>query len=232
MNTAAKLYRLQELEIEMAAKEQALVGIASRLGDDSAIAAARAIRDREQEKLQQLEHRQRDTEAELEDIGARQAAAGQSLYSGRIKNPKELSSLQQEIDSFKARSSQLEDKDLDIMEQIEQASAGVARAGAELTKLEEQWQREQRRLSQEKEELEADLAGLKEKRQEMLSGIEATAITFYRQLAAQKKQAVARVAQGTCRGCGISLSAAWLQRARGGELVRCTSCGRIIFLGH
>jgi predicted nucleic acid-binding Zn-ribbon protein len=232
MNTAAKLYKLQELEIEMAAKEQALAGIASRLGDDTAVAAARASRDREQEKLQQLEHRQRDIEAEIEDIDAKQAAAGESLYSGRIKNPKELSSLQKEIDSFKARSGQLEDRDLDIMEQIEQVSAVVARASDELAKLEEQWRLEQRQLSQDKEELEAGLAGLKERRQELLPGIEAVAVTFYRQLAGQKGQAVARVTQGICRGCGISLSAAWLQRARGGELVRCTSCGRIIFLGH
>jgi predicted nucleic acid-binding Zn-ribbon protein len=232
MNTAAKLYKLQELEIEMAAKEQALAGIASRLGDDTAVAAARASRDREQEKLQQLEHRQRDIEAEIEDIDAKQAAAGESLYSGRIKNPKELSNLQKEIDSFKARSGQLEDRDLDIMEQIEQVSAGVARASDELAKLEEQWRLEQRQLTQDKEELEAGLAGLKERRQELLPGIEAAAVTFYRQLAGQKGQAVARVAQGICRGCGISLSAAWLQRARGGEMVRCTSCGRIIFLGH
>jgi predicted nucleic acid-binding Zn-ribbon protein len=232
MNTAAKLYKLQELEIEMAAKEQALAGIASRLGDDTAVAAAKASRDREQEKLQQLEHRQRDIETEIEEIDAKQAAAGESLYSGRIKNPKELSNLQKEIDSFKARSGQLEDRDLDIMEQIEQVSAVVARASDELAKLEEQWRLEQRQLSQDKEELEAGLAGLKERRQELLPGIEAVAVTFYRQLAGQKGQAVARVTQGICRGCGISLSAAWLQRARGGELVRCTSCGRIIFLGH
>ena len=232
MNTAAKLYKLQELETEMAAKEQALAGIASRLGDDTAVVAARASRDGEKEKLKQLEHRQRDIEAEIEDISARQKTAGESLYSGRIKNPKELSSLQKEIDSFKARAGQLEDKDLDIMEQIEQASAGVARAGDELTKLEEQWRLEQSRLSQEKEELEAGLAGLKERRQELLPGIEATAVTFYRQLATQKRPAVARVAQGICRGCGISLTAAWLQRARGDDMVRCTSCSRIIFLGH
>jgi predicted nucleic acid-binding Zn-ribbon protein len=232
MNTAAKLYKLQELEIEMAIKEKALAGIASRLGDDTAVVAARASRDSEQEKLQQLEHQQRDIEAEITDINAKQVAVGQSLYSGRIKNPKELSNLQQEVDVLKARSGQLEDKALDIMEQIERLAAGVARAGDELAKLEEQWQMEQRRLSQEKEELEAGLIGLKEKRQELLPGIDAAMISFYRQLAGQKGQAVAKVVQGTCRGCGISQSAAWLQRARGGDVVRCTSCGRILFLGH
>jgi len=35
---------------------------------------------------------------------------------------------------------------------------------------------------------------------------------------------------GICQGCRITLPNTDLQRARGGGVVRCSSCGRIIFL--
>ena len=40
----------------------------------------------------------------------------------------------------------------------------------------------------------------------------------------------ARVEQGICRGCRISLPTTDLQQARSGKLVQCSSCGRILFL--
>ncbi|MDI6814491.1 MAG: hypothetical protein QMC90_00160 [Dehalococcoidales bacterium] len=41
----------------------------------------------------------------------------------------------------------------------------------------------------------------------------------------QRGTAVAKVEQGLCRGCRISLSTAKLQQARSGSLVQCSSCG-------
>ena len=46
----------------------------------------------------------------------------------------------------------------------------------------------------------------------------------------QKGTAVAKVEQGVCCGCRISLPSTELQRARSDSLVRCSSCGRILFL--
>ncbi|MFC2072406.1 C4-type zinc ribbon domain-containing protein, partial [Chloroflexota bacterium] len=46
----------------------------------------------------------------------------------------------------------------------------------------------------------------------------------------QKGTAIANVEQGICRGCRILLPITELQRARSSSLVRCSSCGRILFL--
>jgi predicted nucleic acid-binding Zn-ribbon protein len=39
------------------------------------------------------------------------------------------------------------------------------------------------------------------------------------------------VERGLCRGCGVTLPSGDVQRARAGqELVRCNSCGRILYV--
>ena len=80
----------------------------------------------EQERLEGLKHQQHTAEWEIDDINTKIATAEESLFSGRIKNPKELASLQQEVEMFKTRRGQLEEKALGVIDKVEQAEAAVA----------------------------------------------------------------------------------------------------------
>ena len=79
-------------------------------------------------------------------------------------------------------------------------------------------------------QLKGELSELQRKRQLLSGEIDPQAVEFYEKLREQKGQTVAKVEQGICRGCRISLSSSELQRARSGNLVQCSSCGRILFL--
>jgi hypothetical protein len=116
------------------------------------------------------------------------------------------------------------------MEQVEQTEAGVANLSRELKKLEAEWQSRQQQLSSNIEEVEALLSELNRKRQALSADIDPQATEFYEQLKRQKGTAIAKVEQGICRGCRISLSTAQLQQVRTGSLVQCSNCGRILFL--
>ncbi|MFC1940720.1 zinc ribbon domain-containing protein, partial [Chloroflexota bacterium] len=74
------------------------------------------------------------------------------------------------------------------------------------------------------------LASLKHKRQQLVSEIDPQVIETYQLLRKHKGTAVAKVTEGICRGCRISLPVTELQQVRSGSLVRCSSCGRILFL--
>ncbi|MEE8194779.1 MAG: C4-type zinc ribbon domain-containing protein [Dehalococcoidales bacterium] len=230
MSIARQLYQLQSIELEIESEEQALARSVSQLGESQALVRTRARLSTAEQHLGQLEHEQHDAEWRVEDLEPKLAAARESLYSGRISNPKELSSLQHEVEGLAARRNQLEEKALEIMERVELATAELARAGSELEALENVWRGEQQKLSVEIERLKDTLSELKRRRQLMLAGISAEAVDFYNRLKVQKGWAMARVEQGTCGGCRISLSTAELQRARGDRLVECSSCGRILFL--
>ncbi len=230
MTVANQLYQLQEIDLAIESSEQALSQIASQLGESKTVVRAQAELTLENQRLEELRHQQHSAEWEIDDLVAKLAIAEDKLYSGEIRNPKELTSLQQEVDGMRARRSQLEDKALVIMEQVELAMASVASKSSELKTLEAEWRSQQKQLSAEMEQLKTKLSDLNHKRQLLLARIDPQAVEVYSELKKQKGTAVAKVEQGICCGCRISLPITELQRARSDSLVRCSSCGRILFL--
>jgi len=230
MSIARQLYQLQEIEQEIESKEQALAQCLNQLGESKAVTEAKAKLSSGRQHLEELKSQQHSEEWEIEDLGARLAKAKDALYSGRIKNPKELASLQKEVEGLEAQLNQLEERTLETMEQVELAATSLNALNSEIEVLEAEWRSQQQSLSAEIEQLKELLSELEEKRQLVLDGIDSQMIGYYNQLKKQKGWAVAKIEQGTCRGCRITLSTAELQRARGDQLVECNSCRRILFL--
>ncbi len=230
MSIAKQLYQLQEVELEIESNEQALKQIASQLGENQVVVRVQTKLAQEQQSLDELRRQQHSAEWEIDDITTKLTTTEGELYSGRIRNPKELTSLQHEVEGLKAKRGQLEDKALEIMDQVERAEASVATISGELKTVEAEWQSQQQQLSTDMERLKTILADLKQKQQLHSAKIDHQTVQFYGELKKQKGQAVAKVEQGICRGCRISLPTAELQRARSGNLVQCSSCGRLLFL--
>jgi len=230
MNAARQLYKLQELDLEIDSQEQALNETMSQLGESQAVLNAQRQLQSEQEHLEELRRKQHSAEWEIEDISTKLAPAEEKLFSGRVQNPKELANLQHEVEMLKAKRTQTEEKTLGVMEQVELAEAGVAGISSELETLKAEWQHQQQELSEAVERLKAIISDLKGKRQLLAAEIPPQAVALYQGLRKEKRTAVARVEQGICRGCRISLPTTELQKARGGHLIRCSSCGRILFL--
>lgn len=230
MGITRQLYKLQSIELEIESKEQALMQNKARLGESRELLAATEGQLKAGQHLEELKKKQHDAEWEIEDITSKLSKIQQILYSGSISNPKELTSLQHEAESFKNKCDSLEENALEIMEQVEAAAANLAKLSRELDDVEAGWRHEQQQLSASIEQLESSLSRLKDERQMALAAIDAETIDNYNQLRQQKGLAVARVEQGTCRGCRISLSTAELQRVKGDRLVMCSSCGRILFI--
>ena len=230
MNYARNLYQLQQLELELEALKSTGNAVEARLKDSRALDEAAARLETAQRCLDELKKKQHTLDWEIEDISGKLEKESEALYSGRIKNPKELSSLQHDAEGLKSRKDGLEEAALELMEQVERAEDDVAQKSRELKKLEEERLLQKQTLSAELEKLNTSLVELEARRRQATVEIDRAAVELYGELKKQKGRAVAVVEQGVCRGCGLSLSSAWLQRARGSELVRCSSCGRILFL--
>jgi predicted nucleic acid-binding Zn-ribbon protein len=230
MSTVQKLYELQETEVEIDSAQKTLAAYRNRLGESDILIAARAGLLSVRQMIEELKKKQRDLENEIDDIGAKLSRANEDLYSGRIKNPKELSNLQQEAKVMESQKGQLEDELLEIMSGAEVAAAEQTVAATELKAVEEEWRSEQQALKVDIEQLKNSIAELESKRQRMIDDIEPQAMEYYNRIKAQKGLAVAVIEQGMCRGCRISLSTAELQRVRVGHVVECSSCHRILYL--
>ena len=230
MAMARRLYRLQCIELDIESREKELEQSRAQLGESKELLDAREKLAQGRQRLAELKKQQQAAEWEAGDVGAKLAAAQDTLYGGSIKNPKELSSLQHEAEGFKSKRDSLDEKALEIMEQAEAAAAAVQDMERGLGEVEKRWRQEQKQLAASIEGLKDSLEALNGDRQQALADVAADALECYNRLRQQKGQAVAKVEQGTCRGCRISLSTAELQRAKGSRLVMCSSCGRILFI--
>ncbi|MFH1662308.1 MAG: C4-type zinc ribbon domain-containing protein [Chloroflexota bacterium] len=230
MGITRQLYQLQAIELDIESKEQTLAQSLAGLGESKVLLEARDRLSAGEKRLGELKKKQHNAEWEIEDVAGKLLSAQEALYSGRIANPKELSSLQHEVESFKNKRNSLEEKVLEIMEQAEVATSELARLKQQLGEVEKSWRQEQKQLSDAIEELKISLSGLKKEQQQELAGIDDETADCYRKLRQKKGKAVARVEQGICRGCGISLSTAELQRVKGNKIIMCNSCGRILFV--
>ena len=230
MGIIKQLYQLQEVDLELESSEQALAQIARRLGESQAVVRAQTKLKSEQQQLEELGRQQHSAEWEIEDLVNKLTTAEEKLYSGRIKDPKELTNLQHEVNGLRARRNHLEDKALEMMDQIELSTASVAALSNELKTLETEWHSQQQQLTTNMEQFKTALSDLEHKRQLLSAKLDPQAVELYQELKKQKGQAVAKVEQGICCGCRISLPTTELQRARSDSLVQCSSCGRILFL--
>ncbi len=230
MSVTKQLYQLQEVDLELESNEQALRQLVNQLGESQAVIRTQAELTLEHQRLEELRRQQNAAEWETDDLRDKLTTAEGKLYSGRITNPKELTSLQHEIDGLKARRDQLEDKTLEIMDQVEFTTAKVAAISSQLERLEAEWSSQQQQLSSDIEQLKTILSDLNDEWQLLSAKIDPQVIEFYLELKKHKGMAVAKVEQGVCRGCQISLPTTDLQRVRSGSMVQCSSCGRILFL--
>lgn len=224
-----QLYDLQCLEQNIAADEQALAKARAQLGESQALKQARDNLTRASKNLAIIRDEQKTTEQAIVDLSAKMTVANESLYSGRIQNPKELQNLQRELASWQTQRNPLEEKELALMEKMEQAGKTERMRLEELAAAEAQWQVEQAALVDKIKLSEEAIEVIKHRRLDAISQIPTGDLAPYTQLRKTHGWAVARLNQGTCGHCRLGLSTATLQRARAGQMVNCPSCGRLLF---
>jgi len=230
MSVSRQLHELQETDLAVSANEQVQARIRGQLGQSEEAARLRARLAGEERRLEELTGEQRALEWEIEGLSTKIAATEHKLFGGTVRNPKELANLQRESEDLKARRSQLEDRLLELMDRVETTTASVQATATRLADVEAEWREQQRRLTAELEDLKAKHAELLQRRDSQASQVQPEVLEVYQMVRTRKGTAVARVEQGTCRGCQIALPTTDLQQARSGRLVRCGSCGRILYL--
>jgi len=227
-----QLYELQEIDLAMERKREALREIERQLGDEGALVEARLDLEQERKHLAELLKWQREVEWDIEELGAKVVHLEEKLYEGSVRNPKELVSLHEEVEQLKRHRREREDCVLDTMSNVEVVQDRVAVRSREVEWMGTEWQEKQARLLKEQAELTSKLTELGERRQLLALQIDQASIDLYEALRIIRRgEVVAKVEQGMCQGCRINLPIANLQWARmGQELVQCSNCGRILYV--
>ncbi len=229
---AARLYRLQQMDRQLDALRARRDALRWDLEDDTPVAQAQT---RWQEALQAWQTAEADLRRLEETIQALRAKLRREetrLYSGEVTHPKELQGLQMEVQSLRQRLDRLEDQALAQLQAVEEAEAARDAAQQALDKARAAWQARRERDARTLAQVEAEQAQLAEQRRALWDSLPAEAQALYAELRNRRRGvAVAGVREGVCLACGATLSTAVLQQARAAHtLVRCPTCGRILYV--
>jgi predicted nucleic acid-binding Zn-ribbon protein len=224
------LYRLQQIDSKSDGKRARLDEINALLGENEGVQAARQRLEQTEERTRTAQARTTELELNIASLQDKAKATSDRLYSGVVKNPKEMQDMEHELQSLARRQGELEDLLLEAMMTLEESQSQRGRARAELQSTEEEWAANQGDLAAEKQALEADLRELEAQREGVAGQADANALAAYESLRARLGGlAVARLQNEVCGACGVVPTSTVIQKARHNQLdARCPTCGRIL----
>jgi len=230
MSLAGRLYKLQQLDLELQKKQQDLSEVENQLGDNKALVSAESRLASQKEQLEDARKKQKSSEWELEDLQEKIRQIDSKLYSGKTKDPKELVNLEKEVKALKSQTTIKEDTLLGLMSLTEETEATAKTTAGELERLKKEWEQRQETLRPRKSQIEIALAELQEERKRSAEQIDSEAFDIYERIRLTRGQAVVKVEKGRCLGCHITVPTSQWQKARAGDLIQCNNCSRILYL--
>ncbi len=180
----------------------------------------------------EVARRQRALEDELGTVERKLAEAQAKLYGGTVSLIRELQALQSEVESLKRRKSTLEDEVLEAMTEREPLDEEVAVLEEQWADLEATAGDRRATLAEGQAAIDAELASEVDARAAAVDDIPAEVMTSYERLRTRLDGVgIARLVNGRCDGCHLSLSVTELTNANRlppDALLHCEQCGRIL----
>ncbi len=229
MSQVRQLYRLQQIDSEISKKKQRLGEVLRLQKETEELIAAKQRVETAVAETNTWQSKHNNLNLEIGSLNSKAKRSEQRLYSGNVKNPKELADLQKEIQALGRQRNSLEDIQLEALIMLEDAQAEQETAESLLKDIQTDWEASQRSLKTEQNSLAIDLHKRMGVRQQMANRIDAKAVSEYDRLRERKGgTAVAGFKLGRCQGCRLTISANKEKRVERGEKVYCGSCGRML----
>jgi hypothetical protein len=226
-----KLYALQQFELAIDRARARLDEIEQALAKDETVTACQTRYDSCVMALSQAQAQVKDLELENAGLSEKITEVDTLLYSGKLKNPKELTERQNELDSLQRRKAGLEERLLIARQELEQARADLKTAEVNLqTAIQERDQRHIDLIAESDKLNKRIKKNLKERKQKLAEISEAD-YTLYRNLRKRHKgQAVAVLVDDMiCSVCRVGQTTTSVDEIKDNHtLIYCGNCGRIL----
>ena len=232
MTTVKQLYALQEVDLDLDRVYRALGEAEEELKIEVSIENLETAFQDEQERMQEVELRQRDNQIDIETRRERTEVLETQLYDGSMINARDLEALQHEAASTRHLLEQDEALSLELSIQVEESRSRCASLDQQLSEIRARWEVQQVELNRKVNELRAEQGEYEKQRELLASRFDPATLQRYETLRKSKGgRAVAKVERDLCQGCRMSLPTQLRQRVKSGrQAVNCSSCGRMLFV--
>lgn len=230
-----KLLVLQKIDTEIAQ----LTHRKTNLPERTQIAQQLAVRKRLLEdytevetQVSDLERAQAKAEADLAPVKERKLRDQQRVDDGSVSDPKALRGLIDEIEHLTRRIGDLEDAQLEIMEELEEASSRFKAIKNRRVELETGIRALMATRDSELAALDSQLQHADAKRETVVEKLPAALVTYYERVRDKHSGlGAAELVERRCTGCRLDLNAADLRTIAASapdDVVLCEECGRIL----
>lgn len=231
MRPVVLLAQLNEIDLAIDALRARAAEVAAALQEPAALVQARGRFAATEAELERCRRAHAQCERVQQQLADRLAQAEQRLYSGRVRNPKELEDAEKDVGQQRRQLAQAEDALLEALIALEAAGSAHAQAQAELAQRTAEWEAAQVELRREQARLAERLAAERARQAALRGKLPAELLRIYDALRPRRAgRAVARLDDDTCSACLVAVSPGRIAAAReGDELVYCENCGRILW---
>jgi predicted nucleic acid-binding Zn-ribbon protein len=186
------------------------------------------------ERREGLNREEHTLSGEVAGVAAKAKEVEDTLYSGSVTAPKELETLQEEIRLLRERQSGLEEREMELLEEIDGTESLIADNRSERARTASETDDLGAAIGKAEGEIDAEVAKLTEQRGATSQQVPAATLAEYHRLRAKDRmagRAAASLAQGSCGGCRMKLPVLEYNRMKAepeDKLLSCTHCGRIL----
>jgi predicted nucleic acid-binding Zn-ribbon protein len=233
MNPAFQLSRLQKIDSEIDQITSRQNEIHRIIEDDSDVKMVIARLTKADKVLTDLHKQLEEIEYKNQQIQIKLQESEHALYGGKIRLPRELQDLQNEIASLKKQIATHEEQQFELMMQIDESEKDRAGIQIELNAVQSTFATRVALAKGEHTSLEKKKENLITEKMAAVQNLAPDAIQTYERLRKSKRGlAVSLVIEQACVACGSTLTPADWQAARSPQhLVFCSMCGRILYAG-
>jgi predicted nucleic acid-binding Zn-ribbon protein len=228
------LYELQQLDSVLDALKRQYAGLDRGQAEQALYDSAKAAHTEAKAALTAASAALRDLELEQKAVETKRAGEEERLYSGKVRAPKELQALQEEVEALKRQRERLDERLLTLMDDLEGCRTNESQAKKELVTATAALRERVTAFNAQAETMKAQAQALAAQRSGSAKVVPADLLKRYDTLRAGKGGvALAPLTDGNlCGGCKMGLPSSIVVRVHEGKsFVLCDNCGRMLCEG-
>ncbi len=224
-----RLIELEKVDREVARLTDEVAALPKRVAAiEAKLAEHKAAVEKAKTQIKANEAGRRQLEADIK--GFQEKIAKYRSQSSSVKTNDEYRALMHEVGFAESQISGCEDKILELMISLENEEKSLKRAEAELKTESADVEKEKADARVRTAEDEKLLAGLREKRAGLRTGVNDSALAHYDRVLRQRKSAISEARDQKCMACFVMVRPqTWQEIRNNDQIITCNSCGRILY---